>query len=102
MAAFVIGTLFLAIGLLVRKFPNILAGYSRLSQTDKKNAEKNGLPFYASILFSVMGIVTFLGFPLSIWFDQPNLIPGIISLVCIVGLIIAVVGGNFIINNRLR
>ena len=102
MAAFVIGTLFLAIGLLVRKFPNILAGYSRLSQTDKENAEKNGLPFYASILFSVMEIVTFLGFPLSIWLDQPNLIPGIISLVCIVGLITAIVGGNFIINNRLR
>lgn len=102
METLIVGTIFLVIGILIKIFPSILAGYNNLSQSERANGEKNGLRFYASLLFFVMATVTFLGYPLSIWLEQPNLKIGIISLVTIVGMIIAVIGGNFLTNNRLR
>ena len=102
MGALIIGTLFLVIGLLVRVYPNVLAGYSSLSQSERDNAEKNGLQFYAFLLFSLMGIVSLIGYPLSIWLERPTLSTGIPAKVSVVGMIIAVVGGNILINNRIR
>ncbi|MFN3999973.1 DUF3784 domain-containing protein [Algoriphagus sp.] len=96
------GTLFLIIGLTVRVFPNVLAGYSSLSQRERENAEKNGLQFYGFLLFSLMGVVTIIGYPVSIWLEKPELSSGILVIVTIVGIVVAVVGGNVLINNRIR
>ncbi|MCE7057539.1 DUF3784 domain-containing protein [Algoriphagus sp. AGSA1] len=102
MGIIIMGTLYLIIGQVVRVYPNILAGYSRLSSSERENAEKNGLPFYASLLFSLMGGVVLIGFPVSIWLENPKLSVGIFVLVTIVGLIVSVVGSNLLVNNRFR
>ncbi|UZD22228.1 DUF3784 domain-containing protein [Algoriphagus halophytocola] len=102
MEALIFGTLYLTIGILVRKFPNLLAGYNSLTQSDRENAKKNGLQFYASLLFSLMGILAFTGYPLSIWLDSPQLIVGIPIMVTIVGMILAIVGLNLLVNNKFR
>lgn len=102
MEAIILGTLFLIIGLIVRVFPNILAGYSSLSQSERENAEKNNLPFFAFLLFGLMGVVTIIGYPVSIWLENPKLSLRILIIVSFVGMIIAVVGGNILTNNRFR
>jgi len=102
MEALIIGTLFLIIGLLVRVFPNILAGYGSLSQRERENAEKNGLKNYGFLLFSLMGAVTIMGYPVSIWLENPKLTVGIPVIVSLVGMVVAVVGGNLLTNNRFR
>lgn len=100
-AAIVVGTLYLIIGLVVRVFPNILAGYSSLSNREKENADKNGLRFYASVLFLIMGSVALIGYPISIWLENPGLSVGIVVIVTIAGLVISVIGGGILTNNRI-
>lgn len=102
MEALIFGTLYLTIGILVRRFPNLLAGYNSIPQSDRENAKKNGLKFYASLLFILMGILAITAYPLSIWLDNPQLIVGIPVMVTIVGMIIAIVGANLLVNNKFR
>ncbi len=45
---------FFAVGIIVRFFPNILAGYSQLSQRERENTKANGLPAFASTVFVIM------------------------------------------------
>lgn len=100
-AAIVVGTLYLIIGLVVRVFPTILAGYSSLSNREKENAEKNGLRFYASVLFLIMGSVSLIAYPISIWLGNPGLSVGIAIIATIAGLVISVIGGGILTNNRI-
>ncbi|MBN3583180.1 DUF3784 domain-containing protein [Algoriphagus aestuarii] len=102
MAVIFLGTLYLIIGLVVRKYPTILAGYGRLSNREKETAEKNNLPFFASLLFCLMGGIVLLGYPVSIWLENPQLSIGVFVIVTVVGLIASVVGSNLLINNRFR
>jgi hypothetical protein len=73
MGAIVIGAIFLAIGLTVRVYPNILAGYGNLSQKERETAETNGLPFFGFLLFTAMGVITLLSYGVSLWLNDPNL-----------------------------
>ena len=102
MVAIVIGTLFLILGLAIRVYPNILAGYGSLSQSERDNAEKNGLRFYGFLLFMLVGAVAILGYPISIWLERPSLATAIAMVATMVGMVVAVVGGNFLVNNRVR
>ena len=56
-----IALLFLGLGALVRKFPNLIAGYGSLSQREKEKAVKNGALVYISWMFILMGVLTILG-----------------------------------------
>ncbi len=102
MEALIIGMLFLILGLVIRAHPNILAGYGSLSQSERDNAEKNGLRFYGFLLFILMGVVTLLGYLASIWLETPKLSTTIAMIATMVGMVVAVVGGNFLVNNRSR
>lgn len=102
MGALVMGIVYVLIGLSIRVYPAILAGYSNLSQRDRENAEKNGLPFYGLLLFCTMGALIFASIPVSIWVDQPNLPLGVSVIVSLIGMIAAIVGGNLMTNNRLK
>ena len=102
MGSIISSIIFLAIGLIVRVYPNILAGYNNLSQKERENAERNGLPFYGFLLFTAMGVISLLSYLVSLWLEDPKLSSGITLIVTLAGVIIAVVGGNYLINNRIN
>ncbi|WP_425638863.1 DUF3784 domain-containing protein [Algoriphagus yeomjeoni] len=96
-----IGLLFIAIAIAVKIYPGLLAGYNSLSNRDKENAESNALPTFAAIVFGVMGLISIAGYLVSIWLNKPSL-SGIWVLVTIVGMIVLIVFGNILVNNRSR
>jgi len=61
----VTGLIFIVIAILSKFFPNLLAGYSQLSQGEKENALKNGLPSFAFTVFGIMGLMAIGGHFLS-------------------------------------
>ena len=101
MASIYIGLLFLSIAVAVKFYPGLLAGYNSMSNRDKENAQSNGLPTFASIVFGVMGVISIGGYLASIWLDRPSL-SNISILMTIVGMIVIVVFGNLLINRQSR
>lgn len=100
MEAISIGLLFVLIGILLRFFPNLLAGYGSLPQREKENAKKNGVPAFASTVFISMGILVIGGYVLSIWLDSPSLTRSVSLVVTLTGVIVIIVVGNILINRR--
>ncbi len=99
MESIYIGSLFIALGVLIKFFPSLLAGYNSLSTREKENAEANGLPTFASIVFIAMGLISIGGYFAAIWFDKPSL-SNLSILVTIVGMVVLIVFGNILVNNR--
>jgi membrane associated rhomboid family serine protease len=94
------GIIFIALGVLVRFFPNLLAGFNQLSNKERDKAKQNGLPKFASYILIGMGLINLLGYFYSIWLDQPSLTGTITTFTAIVGMVILVVFGNLIANRR--
>ncbi len=96
-----LGLLFIALGILIKFFPGLLAGYNSLSNREKENAEAYGLPTFASILFIAMGLISIAGYFAAIWLNIPSL-SNIFIVVTIVGVIVLIVFGNILVNSRPR
>lgn len=102
MGAIISGVIFLAVGLTVRVYPNILAGYNNLSQKEQENAVNNRLPFFGFILFTAMGIISILAYAFSIWLENPKISSNTTVIVTLAGAVIAVVGGNYLKSSRIN
>ena len=89
-----IGLFFVALGILTKFYPNLLAGYNYLSQREKDNATTNGLPTFAMSVFIVMGILVIAGYFISIWLANPPLRIGIFVTVTLLGAVVIIVFGN--------
>jgi hypothetical protein len=100
METVITGLIFIAIAMLLKFFPNLLAGYSRLSQGEKENAMKNGLQSFAFTVFGIMGLLVLGGYFLSIWLDNLSLSGSINIAVILTGAIVMIVFGNLLINRR--
>lgn len=98
----IIGITFLVIGILVKVFPKILAGYSNLSQRERENAEINRLPTIMSLIFTLMGLLIIVGHFASLWLDQPELRTNIGMFVILGGLVAGVLVANLLTNKRIR
>jgi hypothetical protein len=88
------GFVLIAIGIVIRFFPNLLAGYSQLSQKERENAIANGLPTFASTVFIIMGALTISGYLISTWMDRPELSSTIGVSVTLLGVVVLIVFGN--------
>ena len=84
------GLFFIAIGILVKFFPNLIAGYNQESSREKENAITNGLPKFICIVFSIMGALVILGHFVALWTDMPSL-ENISILVTLIGVVVVVV-----------
>ncbi|MDG1276065.1 MAG: DUF3784 domain-containing protein [Algoriphagus sp.] len=100
METIILGLILITSALLLKFFPNLLAGYSQLSQGEKENALKNGLPTFAFTVFSVMGLLVIGGYFLSIWQDNPPLSSSINIAVILTGAVVMIVFGKILINRR--
>lgn len=89
-----IGLFYIALGVLVKFFPNLIAGYSQLTQREKDNAETNGLPTFAMRVFIAMGVIVIVGYFISNWLDNPPLRIGIFVAVTLLGAVVMIVLGN--------
>ncbi|TVP46242.1 MAG: DUF3784 domain-containing protein [Mongoliibacter sp.] len=96
------GLIFIAIAILIRFFPNLLAGYNNLSQRERENAIANGLPKFASIVFVIMGLIVIAGYFLAIWLGKPSLSNGISILTTLIGVVFIIVFGNWFTKERVR
>ncbi|PZX54856.1 DUF3784 domain-containing protein [Algoriphagus chordae] len=101
MESIYVGIFLLAIGILIKFFPGLLAGYNSLSNREKENAEANGLPTFAAMVFGAMGLISVIGYFIGIWLEMPSL-SNIWILVTIVGMIVLIVFGNMLVNRRAR
>jgi len=101
MESIYIGSLFIVLGVLIKFFPGLLAGYNSLSSQEKENAEANRLPTFSSIVFISMGLISIGGYLAVMWLEKPSL--GNLSiLVTLVGMVVLIVFGNFLVNRRAR
>ncbi|MEO0340296.1 MAG: DUF3784 domain-containing protein [Bacteroidota bacterium] len=57
-----IGLFIIAIGFLVKKYPNLIAGYNTLSAERKKQVDIEGLSTWMKNSFITMGILTIIGY----------------------------------------
>ncbi|WPR77131.1 DUF3784 domain-containing protein [Algoriphagus sp. NG3] len=94
MASIYIGLLFIAIGIVVKLFPNLIAGYNNLSHKEKENALTNGLPTFASIVFGMMGLIIIVGHYLELGLDMPSLGRNLVIISSLAGSVILIVFGN--------
>ncbi len=102
MGSIYIGLIFIAIGILIKVFPNLLAGYNQLSNREKENAISNGLTTFAFIVLGVMGLIIIAGYFVGIWIDKPSIGPSIIVFVSLAGAVVMIVFGNILANKRIR
>ena len=58
--AFGTGLLFIILGLLVKKYPNLMAGYNTMSPEKKKNVDVEGLTTYARNSLLAIGVIIIL------------------------------------------
>jgi len=87
------GLFFIAVGILVKFFPNLIAGYNQESSREKENAITNGLPSFLSIVFIIMGVLVFVGHLIAERSDMPSNI-NITVLVSLVGTVVMIVFGQ--------
>ncbi len=94
MASIYVGLLFIAIGIGIKLFPNLIAGYNSLSQREKESARTNGLPTFASIVFGMMGLIIIAGHYLGQGLYMPSLGKNLIIISSLGGAVILVVFGK--------
>ncbi|MCE7056034.1 DUF3784 domain-containing protein [Algoriphagus sp. AGSA1] len=94
MASIYVGLLFIGIGILVKLFPNLIAGYNNLSHKEKENALTNGLPTFAFIVSGMMGLIIFAGHYLGLWMDMPSVGRNLLIISSLAGSVILIVFGN--------
>lgn len=64
--AFGIGLLFIILGFLVKKYPNLMAGYNTMSPENKEKVDVEGLTSFArNSLFGIGAIIIIAGFALN-------------------------------------
>ncbi|MDR7128283.1 hypothetical protein J2X69_000611 [Algoriphagus sp. 4150] len=102
MGTIYVGILFIAIGILIRIFPNLLAGYNQLSQRERENSISNGLPTFAFIVFCLMGIILIAGHFAAIGLNKPSLSGSINISVILIGAVVLIVFGKILTNKRVK
>jgi NO-binding membrane sensor protein with MHYT domain len=90
-----VALIFIAVGILVKLFPNLIAGYSTLSQKEKENVKENGFPTFMMVGFFIMGTVIFAGHYIAIWLGKPSLNSNLGLFVTLIGAVVFVVAGQW-------
>jgi len=99
MESMYIGLVYIALGILIKFFPGLLAGYSTLTNSEKDKFKINGVPIFAMIVFCIMGVILLIGhFFIAPSLDQPQFSSNLNISVTLIGMVILIIGGNIIVN----
>ncbi len=94
MSTIILGVGFIAIGILINLFPNLIAGYSTLSQKERENVKTNGLSRFMQIGISSMGVVIIAGHFIAQLMEEPSLSKNINVFVILAGAVIFIIFGQ--------
>ena len=91
-----IGLLFIGIGFLVKKYPDLIAGYNTMSEERKKNVDIDGLSSWMKMGFILIGLLIIILGLASITLGYNSKIHQSIVLVLlpIVGIVIMAIGAK--------
>lgn len=90
-----VALIFITIGILVKLFPWLIAGYSTLSHKEKENVKVNGFPNFMMVGFFIMGAVILAGHFIAIWLDRPSLNDSLGIGVTLTGAVVFVIAGQW-------
>ena len=65
----IIGGLIIVIGLLIKQFPNLLAGYNTMTKEEKRKIDINGITSIIRICLIVAGCILIIGSLMTILFN---------------------------------
>lgn len=94
MATIFLGIGFIAIGILINLFPNLIAGYNTLSQKERENVKTNGLSRFMLVGFSMMGVVIIAGHFIAQLMEAPSLSKNLNFFVILSGAVILIIFGQ--------
>ena len=94
MSTIFLGLSFIAIGVLINLFPNLIAGYNTLSQKERENVKTNRLSRFMLIGFSIMGVVIIAGQFIAQLMETPSLSKNLNLFVILSGAVIFIVFGQ--------
>ena len=90
-----VSILLIACGFLVKKYPNLIAGYNTMSQEEKDKVNIKSLSAFLEQLLIGLGIFTIISYIIFNFFDiEEKMILYINTTVLIVGLIIGLIYAN--------
>ena len=85
---------FIAIGILINLFLNLIAGYSNLSQKERENVKTSGLSRFMLVGFSIMGLVVIAGHFIAQMMEEPSLSKNLNLFVILSGAVIIIIFGQ--------
>ncbi len=88
------GLFFIGLGLLVKAYPGLIAGYNTLSPEKKKNVDIDGLSRYVRNGLIIMGVAIMVGYLLFRWAGWTILANMVILIVTLVGSVILMMSAN--------
>ncbi len=94
MSTIILGVGLIAIGILINLFPNLIAGYSTLSQKERENIKSNGLSRFMQIGISSMGVVIIAGHFIAQLMEEPSVSKNLNLFVILTGAVILIIFGQ--------
>jgi uncharacterized membrane protein len=79
-----IGSLIIIIGLLIKRFPNMLAGYNTMTKEEKRKIDINGITTIIRTCLILVGLIIIIGSLMSILFNIKKVSIYLIPVVIIV------------------
>jgi uncharacterized membrane protein len=91
---FLLAVMFMLLGYMVYKFPNLIAGYNTMSDEDKSKVDIKGLKKWTRNVLVIIGVLLLLSNYLCHYFDSPNYMDYLFYVIIIVGILTLIVGGQ--------
>ena len=88
--------IFVLLGLLVRKYPKLIAGYNTMSPERQKLVDVKGLKAFMCRSFCIIGLLVLLVYYLLLWGGMAEMAAGMVSVIAVpvVGSVVVVAGAQ--------
>jgi len=96
------GLFMVAMGFLVKAFPNLIAGYNTMPKDKKKNVDIDGLSTYIRNGFITIGLSIIVGYYLFEWTGFTMIADSMILIVTLVGVTLLVINAQRFDHNKSR
>ena len=97
---FIIGVVFIVLGLLVRKYPILLAGYNTMSKEKKANVDEKGLTKYMCNWLVCIGAAVIVLYIVLDYFEYTDYLDVIILSILLVAFFIMIIGAQRYDHNK--
>lgn len=92
----ILSTFFILLGLLVRRFPKLIAGYNTMTPEQQKKVDVKGLKVFTCRVFCIIGVVVFVSYLLLRFFTDET------SAINISSIVVPITGVIYLLANSQR